>query len=191
LGLSKGVGKLIREVIVVEGKDDITAVKAAVDAEVIATGGFAYSREFIRTLQKIGEKRGIIILTDPDYAGEQIRRDLAKHLKNCKHAFLPQGKALRKGDIGVENAAKDDIIRAIEKARPSHVDRSKEFTKKDLIDRGLSGGPNSREKRESLGETLGIGYSNSKQLLNRLNNFGIGRQEFELALERIEKEDGR
>ena len=31
---------MIKEVIVVEGRDDITAVKRAVEAEVIAVGGF-------------------------------------------------------------------------------------------------------------------------------------------------------
>ena len=31
---------MIKEVIVVEGRDDITAVKQAVDAEMIAVGGF-------------------------------------------------------------------------------------------------------------------------------------------------------
>lgn len=181
---------MIKEVIVVEGKDDITAVKAAVDAEVIATGGFGYNKEFINTLKKIADKRGIIILTDPDYAGEQIRKDLAKHIKNCKHAFLPQGKALKKGDIGVENATKEDIIEAIFKARPNKIERNEEFTKEDLIEHGLSGGPNSRERREKLGYILGIGYCNSKQLLNRLNNFGITKEEFYKALERIE-EDGK
>ncbi|HAE92190.1 MAG TPA: ribonuclease M5, partial [Tissierella sp.] len=48
-----------------------------------------------------------------------------------------------------------------------------------------------REKRERLGEILGIGYANSKQFLNRLNNFGITRKEFEEALERIEGDHGR
>lgn len=181
---------MIKEVIVVEGKDDITAIKAAIDAEVIATGGFGYKKEFIDTLKKIAEKRGIIILTDPDYAGEQIRKDLAKHIKNCKHAFLPQGKALKKGDIGVENATKEDIIEAILKARPSKIEKTEEFTMEDLTQNGLAGGPNSRERRERLGYILGIGYCNSKQLLNRLNNFGITRKEFYEALERIE-EDGR
>ena len=38
---------MIKEVIVVEGKDDITAVKAAVECEVIATGGFRFSDKFI------------------------------------------------------------------------------------------------------------------------------------------------
>lgn len=182
---------MIKEVIVVEGKDDITVVKAAVDAEVIATGGFGYKKEFIKTLEKIGESRGIIILTDPDYAGEQIRKDISKNIKNCKHAFLPQGKALKKGDIGVENASKEDIIEAIRKARPLEVKVRTEFTKEELINLGLAGGPNSGFKREKLGEVLGIGYSNSKQFLNRLNNFGITREEFEKALERIEDDNGR
>ncbi|WMM24384.1 ribonuclease M5 [Tissierella sp. MB52-C2] len=182
---------MIKEVIVVEGRDDITAVKSAVDAEVIATGGFGYKKEFINNLKNIAEKTGIIILTDPDYAGEQIRKDLSKHIKNCKHAFLPQGKALKKGDIGVENATKEDILEAILKARPSNVERKEEYTKEEIIALGLAGGEGSREKRERLGNILGIGYSNSKQLLNRLNNFGITREEFEKALERIEKENGR
>ncbi|WP_353095568.1 ribonuclease M5 [Tissierella praeacuta] len=182
---------MIKEVIVVEGKDDITVVKAALDAEVIATGGFGYNKNFIRTLKNIAEKRGIIILTDPDYAGEQIRRDLVKHIKNCKHAFLPQGKALKKGDIGVENANKEDIIEAIKKARPNSIERTEEFTKEEIIALGLAGGEKSREKREELGYILGIGYANSKQFLNRLNNFGITRKEFEEALERIGRNNGR
>ena len=54
---------MIKEIIVVEGKDDIRAVKNAVDAEVIATGGYGYSKELINRLKKISERRGVIILT--------------------------------------------------------------------------------------------------------------------------------
>lgn len=181
---------MIKEVIVVEGKDDITAVKAALDAEVISTNGFRFKRGLIKTLKQLSERKGIIILTDPDYAGEQIRRELSKHIPNCKHAFLPQGKALKKGDIGVENANKEDILEAIKKARPNKVERQILFTKEDMIEYGLSGGANSREKRDRLGHALGIGYGNSKQFLNRLNNFGITKEEFLKALERIDS-DGR
>src|SRR5690606_22996514 len=145
---------------------------------VIATGGFGYNRKFIENLKLIAEKRGIIILTDPDHAGENIRKELSRHIKNCKHAFLPQGKALKKGDIGVENATREDIMEAIKKARPVIADKRQEFSKEDLIREGLVGGPNSKEKREKLGDLLGIGYCNGKQFLNRLNNFGITRDEF-------------
>lgn len=182
---------MIKEVIVVEGKDDVAAVKAALDAEVMATGGFGYKKELVRTLKQIADRTGIIILTDPDYAGEQIRKDLSNQIKNCKHAFLPQGKALKKGDIGVENANKEDIIEAILKARPNNVERSEEFTKEEIIVLGLMGGTGSKEKREKMGTILGIGYSNSKQFLNRLNSFGVTREEFEKAVERIGNDNGK
>jgi ribonuclease M5 len=178
---------MIKEVIVVEGKDDITAVKAALDCEVIATNGFGYNKKLVETIKVLSERRGIIILTDPDYEGERIRRDLASKIKNCKHAFLPKGKALKKGNIGVENASSEDIIEAIKKAHPNKVEASIQFSKDDLIDFCLAGGQDSKARREKLGEILGIGYANAKQLLNRLNNFGITREEFLEAMERIEK----
>ena len=179
---------MIREIIVVEGKDDISAVKKAVDAEVIATGGSGFGNKFLRELKNISERRGVIILTDPDFAGEQIRKRISKDLKNCKHAFLPQGKALKKGDIGVENATSQDIIEAINKARPIVEEKRMVFTKDDMIELGFCGGENSRMLREKMGALLGIGYSNSKQFLSRLNNFGITREEFLIALEKMEEE---
>lgn len=177
---------MIKEVIVVEGKDDITAVKMAVDAEVIATNGFGYGNRLIKTLKSLSERRGIIILTDPDYEGERIRRDISKKLTNVKHAFLPQGKALKKGDIGVENATKEDILEAISKARPEFIKTEILFTKEDLLEFGLSGGEDAKKKREELGIILGIGYCNSKQFLNRLNNLGVSREEFIKAIERVD-----
>lgn len=177
---------MIKEVVVVEGRADIAAVKAAVDAEVIATNGYAYGDKLIATLKKLGERRGLIILTDPDYVGERIRRDLDSKIENCKHAFLPQGKALKKGDIGVENASSQDIIEALEKARPSQISRKELFNQKDMLEHGLLAGPGSKEKRDKLGNLLGIGYANSKQFLSRLNSFDISREEFTKAIERID-----
>ena len=56
--------------------------------------GFGYNKEFVENLKVIAEKRGIIILTDPDHAGERIRRFGQTYYKKCKHAFLPPGKGL-------------------------------------------------------------------------------------------------
>lgn len=179
--------EIIKEIIVVEGKDDIQAVKQAVNAEVIATSGYGYSKEFIDKLMYISERKGLIILTDPDFAGEKIRKDLSKHIKNCKHAFLPRGKAFKHSDIGVENATAEDIREAIRKARPLVENKRQEFTKKDLIENGLCGGESSRKRREILGDILGMGYGNSKQFLNRLNNFNITREEFLEGVKELEK----
>lgn len=181
---------MIKEVIVVEGKDDVAAVKAALDAEIITTNGFGYGEKLIELLKQISKRQGIIIFTDPDYMGEKIRRDIASKVKGCKHAFLPQNLALKKEDIGIENARPEDIILAIKKAKPIKVEVTEVYTKEDMIYFGLAGGKGSREIRDRLGHELGIGYGNAKQFLARLNNFGISKEEFITAFERIEK-DGK
>ena len=55
----KGRNNLIKEIIVVEGRDDITAVKKAVDAEIIATSGFGINAKIIERIKGSSrEKRG-------------------------------------------------------------------------------------------------------------------------------------
>ena len=81
--------KKIKEVIVVEGKDDISAVKNAVDAEVFQVNGHAVRKNrSIEFLKLAYENKGLIILTDPDYAGEEIRKYLCKHFPNAKNAYI-------------------------------------------------------------------------------------------------------
>jgi len=176
---------MIKEIIVVEGKDDISAVKRAVDAELIATGGFGITEETIRRIEKAAERRGSIIFTDPDFAGEKIRSIISKRVKNAKHAFLPRDKATKDGDIGIENAKPEDIREALAKARVESTEPTIEFTREDLIEAGLEGTKDSSAKRDIVGRILGIGYCNSKQFLKRLNNYGITREEFEESIRRL------
>lgn len=176
---------MIKEVIVVEGKDDVAAVKKAVDAEIIVTGGFGFPDDLMARVKVASEKRGVIILTDPDFAGEKIRKIISREVKNCKHAFVPKDKATKEDNIGIENAKPKDIIDALKKARIESIEQRKEFTKTDLFLHKLIGISDSTKRRSELGRILGIGYCNAKQLLNRLNNYGITREEFNEALRRI------
>ena len=73
---------VIREIIVVEGYSDLRAVKAAVDAEVIVTSGFMISAETYEKIRNANERRGVIILTDPDKAGEDIRKKISSKIIN-------------------------------------------------------------------------------------------------------------
>ena len=52
----------------------------------------------------------------------------------------------------------------------------------------LTGDNTSRERREALGKILGIGYGNATQMVSRLNNYGISKEEFSKAIEEIEKQ---
>ncbi|MDR5659203.1 ribonuclease M5 [Serpentinicella sp. ANB-PHB4] len=180
---------MIKEIIVVEGKDDVSAIKRAVDAELIITGGFALRNSTIKQIKKAVEKRGVIIFTDPDFAGEKIRKIISSKVKGCKHAFLPKEEATKGDDIGIENASPQSIIKALDKVRSERVEKRQEFVQRDLIVSGLIGINEAAYRRNELGKLLGIGYCNAKQFLNRLNHYGVTREEFEEALKNVEKRD--
>jgi len=179
----------IKEVIVVEGRDDEVAVKRAVNAEVITTSGYGLNGKTIDRIRYAKDKCGVIIFTDPDYAGEQIRSRIDKAVPGCKHAFLPREEATKGDDIGIENASDISIINGLKKARCSMEQPVELFTKSDLVDCGLVGDPSSTTRRDKLGRILGIGYGNGKSFLKRLNKFGITREEFLAGLMELEDDE--
>ncbi|TDX51290.1 ribonuclease M5 [Orenia marismortui] len=176
---------MIKEVIVVEGRDDVDAIKRAVDAEVIITQGFSLSSNVIKRIRLAQKRKGVIIFTDPDHAGKMIRRRIKKAVPGCKDAYLSQDNASKAGDIGIENASPNAIREALAKAKADHQEADQLFIKDDLVALGLIGGAESKELRDKVGNELGIGYANGKQFLNRLNNYGITREEFISALEKF------
>lgn len=181
--------KLLKEVIVAEGKQDVVAIKKAVDAEVITTGGFTLNKHTLEKIKIAYEKRGIIILTDPDGAGERIRKYLADRFPEAKHAFIPRLQAFKNNDIGVEQASPESIQAALAKVRTQNIHNKQEFSQQDLLINDLVGVSQASARRDRLGELLGIGYANAKQFVYRLNNYGVTRVELESALLILNKEE--
>ncbi|MGG7179087.1 ribonuclease M5 [Clostridium paraputrificum] len=181
---------MIKEVIVVEGRDDIAAVKKAVDAEMIATSGFGINARVIERIKEAQKRKGVIVLTDPDFAGEKIRSIISKRVKGVKHAYIAQEDGLKDGDIGVENASPEVIIKALENAKITIEEKNELFESQDMFYFKLTGQADSKKRRLILGKELGIGYGNANQMLSRLNNYGITKDEFIKAINKIEKELG-
>ena len=178
---------MIKEVLVVEGKMDVVAIDKAVEADCIITEGFNLKPQALDSIAKAYQKRGIIIMTDPDSAGERIRRFLTKRFPEAKHAFIPKEDATATTDIGLEQAAPEAIRTALAKVRTMDWEPTNNFTGADLLRAGISGSPAASEKRAKLGAVLGIGYANAKTFLQRLNHYGITRQEFQQAVAELEK----
>jgi ribonuclease M5 len=177
----------IEEIIVVEGRADERAVKAAVDAEVIITSGYGISKETWQRNKAAQQRTGVIIFTDPDHAGDQIRRKINQRIPGCKNAYLTRDDARRKANIGIENARPKAISKALSQAHCTTAPNDMPaFTLADLQRHHLMAHPLAARRREALGRHLAIGYANAKQLLRRLNRCGISRQKFEEALAAIE-----
>jgi ribonuclease M5 len=178
---------MIQEVIVVEGKRDIAAVRRAVEAECVATDGFGLLPRTLEKLEQAYRRRGLIILTDPDSAGERIRRFLGDRFPAAKHAFVPREEARAAHDIGIEQACPAAIRGALEQVRYREFQPVTRFFVVDLLNAQLSGTSCAATRRAVLGAKLGIGYANAKTFLYRLNHYGVSREDFQVALERMEE----
>jgi len=174
----------IKEIIVVEGRDDESRLKQFFDVEVIITNGFRVSEKTFKLIEEANKRTGVIVLTDPDFAGDRIRERINKRVKGLKNAFISMKDATKKNDIGIENASKETLEEALSNVR-TESDNIGEFTNRDVIMYHLSGENGSKELRNDLGKKLGIGYGNSKQFLSRLNRFGITKEEFLKALDEV------
>ena len=177
---------MLKEVLIVEGKMDTAAVKRALECDTIETGGFALRPRTLKQIEAAYKKRGIIILTDPDGSGERIRRLLTERFPDAGQAYVPKKDACVPDDVGIEQAKPEAILAALAKVHHHQYNPEPLFDAADLRDNGLSGSVDASRKRDLLGAELGIGYGTAKQFLRRLNTYGITREEFESALQKIE-----
>lgn len=178
---------MIKEVIVVEGRDDSSRIKEALRADTYETGGFGYSKEVLEELGKIYESRGLIIFTDPDYGGNKIRKDLKAHFPQAKEARISMKESLKDGDMGIENASLEVIQRAIDQAGPTYMEVEDSYSNMDMIAYGLTGRQDSKERRAYLAQALGIPMSNARAFLQALKTYKIPRSSLEKELDKFDK----
>ncbi|WP_367342474.1 ribonuclease M5 [Limosilactobacillus sp.] len=185
--------KKIKEVIVVEGKDDTKQIQKAVNADTYETRGSALSAVDLKRLKKLQQRRGLIVFTDPDFNGERLRKMISQAVPGVKHAFIRRDQGVpteAHGSLGVEHASPETIRQALANVYTEETKTEKPlFTYGDLARADLVNGPTSRRRRERLGQILGIGYGNGKQFLHRLNLFRVSRDDFTRALAQIDGED--
>ncbi len=191
--------KKVREVIVVEGRYDKNTLCQTVDAAVFPVDGFAVfnDKEKLSLLRRLADERGLIVLTDSDGAGFVIRNYLKGALPKdkVKQAYIPDfyGKERRKrkagkeGKLGVEGMRPEVLLSALERAgatfegEDAHAPAKEPLTRADLYELGLTGGPDSAEKRRALMKKLALPEHLSTSAMMDALNLLYGRAEL-LAL---------
>lgn len=192
----------IREAIVVEGRYDKNTLCQIVDAPIFQTDGFGIMKngEMLAFLRKAAEKRGLIVFTDSDGAGFQIRNYLKSTIpaELLKHAYIPDiaGKERRKdkpgkeGKLGVEGMPPETILACLRRAGATfegEITRAirNEITKTDLYDMGLSGTPDSKSKRLALLKQLDLPEHMSCNAMLAALNLLCSREELYKIVETI------
>lgn len=189
----------LKQAIIVEGKYDKIKLESVVDAVILTTEGFGIykDREKLALIRAFAERDGIIILTDSDAAGFQIRNFLRGSVSGGKiyHAYIPDvfGKEARKdkpskeGKLGVEGFSPEALTLALSEAgvESESSARAPWLTQADLMDDGLCGGEGSSALRKALLRRLKLPERlNTRGFLEVLNRL-YEPEEYRAALREI------
>ena len=168
--------KRISEVIVVEGKNDTANLKRYFECDTIETHGTCLSPFTLNLIRNAKNKRGVIILTDPDSPGNRIRNEINRNIPGCLNAFVDRKHARTEHKVGVEHADEQTLEDALSHLITMREDNER-ITSQDLYEMGLSGRADSAQRREQAGRALHIGNGNARTFRNRLNSLGITKEE--------------
>ena len=176
----------IKEAILVEGKYDKITLSQVVDAPIFVTNGFGIFKDKAQMalLRQVAQRRGLIVFTDADGAGLVIRNHVKSAIASeyLKHAYTPDiiGKERRKsapgkeGKLGVEGMQPQIILDALRAAGATiageETAKYNQLTKQDLMELGLSGGPDASMRRLALQKKLNFPeHMSANALLQALN----------------------
>ena len=190
----------LRQAVVVEGKYDKIRLSGLLDTLILPTDGFAVfrDREKVALLRALAKSRGLILLTDADAAGMQIRNYLKNVVREGEviHVFVPEipGREKRKvkdsaeGLLGVEGMSEEILLAAFAAAgvtaekRPPDPDP---VTKMDLYADGFYGAPDAARKRRDLCRALGLPTRLNANMLPVVIADLFGRAGYEEAKRKI------
>ena len=157
----------IKYPIIVEGKYDKNTLSQIFDCTVLVTGGFGIfnAKEKQALLRRIAES-GVIVLTDSDGGGRQIRSFLSGILPKDKihNLYIPriEGKERRKrtaskaGTLGVEGMEREVLLKVLspfilsDEGEVPEKRSERRITTVDLFENKLTGYPNSSDRRAAL-----------------------------------------
>lgn len=183
--------------IIVEGRYDKIKLSSIVDANIFTTDGFAlfHDKERLALLRRMAEGEGVIVLTDPDGGGHQIRSFLSGALGKGRvyHLHVPAvaGKERRKkvggkaGLLGVEGTDPAVLLSLLAPFRGSEVPARAALTKADLYADGLSGGEGSAARRAAVAKTLSLPPDLSPNAFLAAINLLCSEEEYRAALSEV------
>ena len=193
--------------VVVEGKYDKIKLSQVIDAHIITTDGFGIfnKSEKAALIRRLAGERGIVVLTDSDRGGRQIRSYLSSILPADKvyslHIPKIEGKERRKkspsaaGTLGVEGMA-DEVLYGIFESFISRMNfgddgeicQRSEITKAMLFEYGLTG-QGSADARDAVCRELGLPEGMNASAFMGACQVLLGAEEFrELAGRVLAKE---
>ena len=192
----------LRYPLVVEGKYDKITLSSVVSSPIVCTGGYSIfrSNDLRALLRRLADASKLLILTDSDGAGKQIRGHLSGILPkdSLLQVYIPQiaGKEKRKktpgkaGLLGVEgmSAALLRELLAPYAVGADGMPKGDPITKTDLYLDGLSGGEGSTVLRARLAKALSLSEDMTANALLEAMNLLVDKTEYKRLVKEIKGE---
>ena len=155
--------KYLKFPLVVEGKEDASYLSNYIASEIIVTNGYELDSSLISYLKD----KEVIVMTDPDEAGQQIRNRLNGMLNKAHNVEVDIKQCIRGKKNGVAECQIDEILCKLALFFENNPENHAEITSLDLYDLKIS---ENSQLRAYVSEKLNLGTCNNKQLLKRMNN---------------------
>ncbi len=198
----------LRQPVIVEGRYDKIKLQSLIGSLIIPTDGFRIfkDREKQAMIRTLGERYGLVVLTDSDKAGLIIRSHLKSIARNSKitQLYIPQiiGKEARKKApgkehlLGVEGMEITLLRRLFAENGLIEDDKagttaSDPITKQDFFADGFSGGENSAKKRGELIRRLKLPTYLSANALLEVCSRMLTKEEYRALVREINEENDR
>lgn len=176
-----------KEVIIVEGRDDTKRLIETFGKNVktIETNGSAIDEAVLDQIKAADKSFGVIVMTDPDFQGERIRRIIEQAVPTAKHAHVERSDA-QAGKIGkslgIEHVRADVIVQALEAVMTPSTDVVEFIKTSELIQLQLIGSKESTKRRDYIAKVCHLGHINGKQLQKKLALYQINYEELKKLL---------
>lgn len=162
-------------IMVVEGKGDVCYLSSFIDSEYVVLNGYDIPENVVEYLTHI-KNRKILLCTDPDEAGETIRKNAKTKGIKAEDIVFDINKCNKKGKHGVAECEKEEILNKLSQYLTSKKKCNSVITQSDFSKVGLI---KSKKLQDLVKKTFYLGDCNTKTLLKRINYNGITLKEIQ------------
>lgn len=163
----------IDALIVVEGKEDVSYLSSFINSYFITTNGLDINKEKLDFIDMVSNNKKVIILTDPDDAGNLIRNKFNLENNNLFVVKITKNSRKNYKKQGVAESDKNIVINSL----------SNYITDKEIIRHHynlssiISLSDNPSKTRQNIINKYRLIYGNNNFLENQLNILGIKPEE--------------
>ena len=172
---------LNNSVLVVEGTNDVSYLSSFIKGEIVSLNGLEVKKDTIKYLKELERNKKIIILCDPDEAGERISNCLKEKLQNYVVIKIDKKYCTRGVKNGVAECEKSEIIAKLKPFLSDNCTENKQIINLSDIEKLKA---KYSITNEDICDYYNLGNVNTKTMIRRLIALGLSVEILESQFEK-------